>query len=175
MKRADIKKMPNFYDRYIMQVDDLHLDEALQQSLQVLEDLDMNLFRQIGDQVYEPGKWTTRDIFQHILDTERVMSYRAMRFARKDRTPLPSFEENMFAANALANRRPLVEIIEELKLVRLATQMLFRSFDDSVIHEAGQVMSNEISVLALGFIICGHQAHHLNVVRERYMHLAVQA
>lgn len=173
MKRGDIRQMPNYYDRYIMQVEDVHLDEALQQSLQALEDLDMDLFRRMGDQVYEPGKWTSRDIFQHMLDTERVMSYRAMRFARKDRTPLPSFDENMFAANAMATKRSLAEIIEELKLVRLATQMLFRSFDSSVMHESGQVMSNEISVLALGFIICGHQAHHLNVIRERYLHLAV--
>lgn len=173
MKRGDIKKIPNYYDRYIMLVEDVHLDEALQQSLKTLEDLDMDLFRQIGDQVYEPGKWTIRDIFQHILDTERVMSYRAMRFARKDRTSLPSFDENIYAANAMANKRPLAEIIEELKLVRLATQMLFRSFDASVIHESGTVMNNEISVLALGFVICGHQAHHLNIIKERYMHLAI--
>jgi hypothetical protein len=171
MKKSDIHPLPAFFDQYIHQVDDLELTDALAASAPE------NLFApdgpllELGDRVYAPGKWTVNDIVQHCLDTERIMAYRALRFARYDRTPLPGFEEDAFASHARASRRTLPDLLGEWTTLRQSTQLLFRSFDEEMLRQTGGTFKGEISVLALGFVICGHPMHHLQVIRERYFPL----
>ena len=168
MKKSDILEMPPFFDRYIHQVEDQDLFEAFQKSQQVLDTINIGNLQVMGHKVCAPGKWTVHDILQHIIDNERIQSYRALRFARKDSTELPGYEENDFAANAMASYRNIENILDELKTLRTSTIQLFRSFSPSAMQSAGICFNTKISVLALGFMIIGHQVHHLKVIREKY-------
>ena len=171
MKITDVPHTPCYFDTYINQVGDLHLSEAFRQSIAAIDSLDLEKLHAIGDQVYAPGKWTIRDIFQHITDCERVFAYRAMRFARNDKTALPGFDENLFADNSGANRRSLEEVLAELRCVRESTKMLFDSFDETALRRTGIMFKSELTVLAIGFTLVGHQNHHFRIMAERYFPL----
>jgi hypothetical protein len=171
MKKTDHHWNPCYFDTYINKVADIELAEALAQSLADLHQLDVNKLRSLGDRVYAPGKWTVRDIIQHITDGERVFSYRALRFARNDKTSLPGFDENIYALHTGANNRPLEQVLEELKLVRKSTIALFDTFDDDALRRTGVMAGSEMPVLAIGFTIVGHQQHHFGVLQERYFPL----
>ena len=168
MKKSDIKTQPKFFDRYISYVPDIDIMSALDlYGNQYLKD-EITNFEKLGDTVYAVDKWTIRDILQHIIDTERIFSYRALRIARADTTPLPGFDENLFAANAHSSDRKLNDLMDEFVCVRSATIHLFGSFRDEDMLRQLQVNSTDISVLALGFTISGHVMHHVNVIKERY-------
>jgi DinB superfamily len=174
MKKSDINPMPAYFDRYINLAADVDVNTALQQSLEAAENFPMDKWRALGDMVYAPGKWTVKDMIQHITDTERIFAYRALRFARKDSTKLPGFEENDFAAAAGANARGLEDLVEELKQVRRSTIALFASFTGEMLQTVGATFSASLTPLAIGFTIAGHQQHHLNVLEERYYPLLQQ-
>ena len=171
MKKSDVFRKPSYFDRYIDQTPDIDLSEAFQQSIDTIDALDLDLLRRLGDQVYAPGKWTVRDIFQHITDTERIFDYRALRFSRNDQTPLPGFEEDDYARYADANRRPLEDIIAEMRQVRIGSQMLFESMSEAALQRTGVMFNSEVPVLAVGFTLIGHQVHHFGVMKERYFSL----
>jgi hypothetical protein len=117
---------------------------------------------------YAPDKWSVKEVVNHVTDGERVFSYRALWFARADRTPLPGFEENEWAPVARSDRRPLPEIAEEFRVVRAASVALFRSLDGDAILRRGEANQCHISVRALAWIIAGHSRHHETILRERY-------
>jgi hypothetical protein len=124
-----------------------------------------------ADHRYAPGKWTIKQIFQHLLDTERVFCYRALRFARNDGTELPGFDENEFAENADTSHRELHQLLREHDLQRSSTIALFRSFTEEMLMRSGVANGNRISVRALGWTIAGHVHHHMKVIDERYLGL----
>jgi hypothetical protein len=121
------------------------------------------------DHAYAEGKWTIREMFQHIIDAERIFSYRALRFARKDPTPLTGFDENLFAVNAKADKRDWNDLLEEFKIVRKATEWLYSSFDEEQLDASGTSNGSSIYVLAFGYISVGHAIHHMNVIKQRYL------
>ena len=118
---------------------------------------------------YAPGKWSVKDVVGHIADAERVFVYRALRFARNDKTPLAGFDENVFAAAASFDARPLAGIIEELRLVRRATMSLYRSFTPEMIARRGVSNEKELTVRALIYITAGHERHHVKELKEKYL------
>jgi len=162
--------MPGYYDRYINLVPDVELSQGLDDSLQQLNGLDRTALGRIADKSYAPGKWTIKDIIQHLTDGERIMTYRALMFARRDPTA-PGFDQEAFADNANANRRTIDDLLDELISVRRATKAMYDSFDDDMLLARGKSWEHEVSVLDLGFIILGHQIHHMNVIAERYSSL----
>lgn len=168
MKKSDVPHNPTYFDTYINQVDDIDLSDALQLSLDAIDSLDLEKIQAIGDNVYAPGKWTLKDLLQHSIDTERIFAYRALRFARNDKTALPGFDENLFAGHAEAGRRTFEEIILEMRSVRVSTMHLFASFDEAALRRTGIMYKAEISVLAIGFTLVGHQNHHFRIMEERY-------
>src|ERR1700740_427663 len=99
MKKSDIRVMPEYFDRYIKQVDDIELDEAFQNNLNGLATLDIAALEALDNKVYAAAKWTIKDIFQHMIDTERVMTYRPLRFARRDGVIPQGYDQDLFAAN----------------------------------------------------------------------------
>lgn len=117
---------------------------------------------------YAEGKWTVREMIQHIIDAERIFSYRACRIARMDKTPLASFDENEFAKNSNGNARMIELLREEFSAVRKSTLLMFKSFTDEMLKQRSVVSGNEVTVHAIGFIIPGHAWHHLNILRTRY-------
>lgn len=168
MKRSEIANMPQYFDRYINLADDIQLGEALELYGGSYFEKEKEQLAALGDNVYAPGKWTVKDIIQHIIDTERVFAYRALRIGRGDKTPLPGFDENVYAEHTTAASRTLADLLEEYDLVRKTTILLFRSFTTGMLQEEGTCSGKTISVAALGFTIAGHTIHHVNVLRERY-------
>lgn len=162
--------MPKYFDRYIALVDDgVTVLAALLQSLEELKIVPLDTWRELGDRVYAEGKWTVRDILQHIVDCERVFLYRILSIARGDKQKMAPFDENDFALNANANHRSLEEIMDELMIVRQSSILLFQSFTDDMLLQNGSAYNGiQYSPLALGFVLFGHQRWHFKVLEERY-------
>ncbi|MEO8954377.1 MAG: DinB family protein [Ktedonobacteraceae bacterium] len=115
------------------------------------------------------GEWTIKEILVHILDTERIFAYRALRFARNDTTELPGFEQDAYVANSGANERSSEDILEEYTAVRMATIVLFKSFAEETCTRSGVVNGARTSVRAAAYIIAGHELHHLYSIRKNYL------
>ena len=171
MKRSDIKQMPEYFEKYIRQIEDIELDDAFQNNIDKLSALDLALLESLGSKAYAPGKWSVKDIFQHIIDTERVMTYRTLRYARRDGVVPQGYDENLFTVNANAQQRQLKDLIEETKQLHQASRLMFRSFDDETLQATGINWNKEMSVLAMGFLITGHLVHHLAAIGEKYLPL----
>ena len=159
-----------YQESYISLVDDdwslvEELEVSVHAFIRFVQDIPMDKY----DYRYAEGKWTIKDIIQHLIDTERIFAYRALRFARNDRTALPGFEENDYAAVAGGNERKLQEMLTELALVRQGTIMLFKSFREADMLKTGVASGYTLSVRAVGFIIIGHQNHHMKIFKERYL------
>jgi uncharacterized damage-inducible protein DinB len=125
-----------------------------------------NLADEFCEQPYGPGKWSIKDTVQHLSDDERIYVYRALRFARGDRTELPGFDQDLFAGHAKANERSMEELLAEFRGVRRSTISFFESLDEASTLRRGRADGHEFSVRALGFHIAGHEAHHLEILRQ---------
>ncbi len=173
MKKNDINLMPPYFDRYINLVDtDVELTQAFIQSERQLDSLDKKLLTNLNGIKYEEDKWTVKQIFQHLIDWERILSYRALLFARGESSSSPNLDENLLAENMNAARRSIDELIEELRIVRASTAAMFQSFDENALRRTGINWKYEMSVLAMGFTIVGHQLHHFKIIDEKYLPLA---
>ncbi|MEO0733324.1 MAG: DinB family protein [Bacteroidota bacterium] len=157
-----------YYANYIRQVPDLTLPSALDESLAELLAYLTQVPAEREDYAYAPGKWTIKQTLQHIIDTERVFAYRALRFARADATPLPGFDQDQFAVTAQVAHRAFADMIEELRLLRAANLQLFVGFTETDLLRTGTMSGGTASVRALGFILCGHVYHHARLYRENY-------
>lgn len=169
MTRPDLSTVPDFYKRYVQHVKDFDLLEALKISSKETVDLIRSLPEEKGEHRYAPGKWSIKELLCHTMDTERIMSYRALRFARNDKTPLHGFEENDYAPEANASSRTLDRIADEMVKLRVSTVDLFASFTPEMLTRKGLANNVEFSVLNLGYIISGHESHHRSVLKERYL------
>src|ERR1700756_2838860 len=118
MKKSEIIKMPNYFDRYINLVENIDVIAALEKYGPASLEKEKAIFEKLGDKVYAPGKWTIKDILQHIIDAEKVFTYRALRFARNDKTELPGFNEDDYAAIANTKNRTIADLLEEFNLLR---------------------------------------------------------
>lgn len=163
--------MPPFFDRYINIIEDIDIFDAFEKYNPEKIYSEMDEITALGDKIYAPGKWTTKDIFQHVIDNERIMAYRALRFSRNDKTPLPGYDEEPFAANTNAVNRTLPELMQEFVEVRTSTIALYKGMTGEMMLRTGTANQTEISPLALGFVILGHPVHHMNIIRERYFPL----
>jgi hypothetical protein len=160
---------PPFYETYIKLVSDIPIKIVFAQSF---ED-----FKKFVDEIpetkenfkYELNKWTTKQVLQHIIDTERIFNFRALCFARGENQSIPGFDENEYAFFADVDNRNLNELKEELILVRNSTILLFESFNITMLQRKGIANNAEISVNALGYCIIGHSLHHFNILKERYL------
>jgi len=143
--------------------------QHLQDNLQATKNLILALPAEKLAYRYAEGKWTIKEILVHISDDERIYAYRALRFARNDKTELPGFEQDDYARYSRANERDLDDILEELTTVRNATLSLFNSFDDEALTRAGVANGNIMSVRAAAYHLAGHELHHINLIIERYL------
>ncbi len=165
----DLSRVGTFYHNYINLVTEDELPDAFDTQsasfIRFLETIPPDKY----DYRYAEDKWTIKEVLQHIIDAERIFSYRALRFARKDSTPLPGFDENLFAANSKADTRSWDKLTEEFKVVRRSSQLLFNSFDEEQLQSDGISSGSPNYVLAIGFIIIGHAMHHKKIIKERYL------
>jgi hypothetical protein len=121
-----------------------------------------------GEHRYAEGKWSVKEVIGHMTDTERILAYRLLRIARGDRTPLPSFDENEYAKTSNADRRNMADLAREVASVREASLALVRSLEEAMLDNRGVVKAGEVPCRAQVFILAGHFAHHLNILRDRY-------
>ena len=162
--RPDADEFADFYGRYIALVPDGDIVSRLETGFTALNALTPE---QAGAR-YAPGKWSVLEVFGHLSDAERVFSYRALRFARGDPTPLPGFDENAWVPNADFGARDLRGVLNEWRSVRGATVTLFSSLSAEAWSRRGVASGNVVSVRALAYTIAGHELHHLKVLEERY-------
>ena len=168
MSKPPITEVPHFFQGYFHAVTEENITDALQQAHAALRDYLTALPAEKWDYAYVPGKWTIKQMIQHVLDTERIFAYRALCTARGEAQTLPSFDENKYAATAPATHRSAKDLLLELETVRQSSLQLFDSFTPDADTRKGKAGSNEFTVRAMGFIMAGHVRHHLRVLQERY-------
>lgn len=159
----------SYYGNYISKVQSDNLLEALHLNTGDFTEFICNIPTTKGDYAYAPGKWTVKEVLLHIIDAERIFAYRALRFARNDKTELPGFDEDDYVPYSNASTRSLLSLQEEFSAVRQASLTLFRSFDEAAFMRSGIASKNTMSVRALGFVIIGHAEHHRLVMMEKYI------
>lgn len=164
-----VNEYADFYKSYIQVLEDVELIEELEICLHEFIKFVQNIPMDKFDYQYAEGKWTIKEIIQHLIDSERVFSYRALRISRNDKTPLPGFDENDYVTNSNGKERSLQSLLTEMAVVRQATLSLFNSFSQEQLNKIGIASNKEVSVRAIGFIIIGHQKHHQKVFSERYL------
>lgn len=169
VKDLNKNEYSSFYQTYIDECGDNRLIEGLELNL----DETLQFYKSIPidkhEYRYDKGKWTIKELLQHIIDSERVFCYRALRFSRQDKTDLPGFEQDDYVAVSMANKRSLSDMLEEFKILRKSSICLFESFDKNMLRSKGFANDNEMSVRAVGFIIVGHVNHHTKIIKERYL------
>lgn len=158
-----------YYGRYIALIPDGPIVETLRSQIAETTAVLGALPEAKGEHRYEPGKWSVKEVLGHVIDGERVFSYRALRFARRDETPLPGFDENLYVPAAGFSRRTIRSLLDEFRAVREATVHLYQNLDDEALSRSGIASENRMSVRALAWTIAGHERHHLGVLRERYL------
>ncbi|TVZ51577.1 DinB family protein [Dokdonia sp. Hel_I_53] len=159
-----------YYKNYIEQVPEeseliTSLDEGMKATVSFLE----NLPEDTLNYRYAQGKWTPKEVILHLIDTERVFAYRAMRFSRKDGTSLPGFEQDDYVLHSNASERSLISLIDEYKATRNGTITLFKNLKTDMLTYTGTASGSAMSTRAAGFIICGHERHHCTIIDERYI------
>ena len=115
------------------------------------------------------GKWTIKEVLSHVIDTERIFTYRALTIARNDNTPLPGFDENAYIPFSNASGRSLMQLIHEYELVRRSSMALFESFTEEMLDRQGTANNMRLTPRILGWMLAGHDAHHADIVRNRYL------
>ena len=169
MARPDLSKVASFYHNYINLVTHDDIVTAFKTETPKLIKFIDGISASKQDYRYADGKWSIKELLQHMIDAERIFCSRALRFARKDTTPLSGFDENNYAANAKTENRKWDELVDEFKTVRKASEYMFCSFDEEQLNSTGISSNNSISVLAIGYIVVGHALHHTNILKERYL------
>lgn len=169
MPLPDLSRVPSYFHRYINEVTDNELSTALHRQEQSFIKFLDTIPENKRDYRYAEGKWSIKEVLQHIIDTERIFAYRALCIARKEPASLPGFDENNYADNSKASQRNWNNLIEEFALVRRSTEMLFNSFDEEQMEQSGTASGKSIYVAGIGFVIAGHVAHHQKIVEERYL------
>jgi hypothetical protein len=158
----------NFFERYTSLVKEENINEAFQHQSQILEDFYNKISEEKSMYAYAEGKWTLKEMLQHMIDTERIFSYRALAIARKEMATLPGYDEDVYANNSDANRRTWASLVEEMNAVRKATILMFASFTETMLNNNGKFSSAEGTPNMLGFICVGHVYHHIKIAEERY-------
>src|SRR4051812_6710379 len=158
-----------YYSKYVDRVPDGDLISILREQLMDTVALLRGVSAEKADFAYAPGKWTIKEVVGHMMDTERVMAYRALRFARNDKTDLPGFDENTWVPNANFGARTLGDLLEEFQVVRASTIHLAKHLDDETLKRRGSANGAEVTVRALFYIIAGHERHHVALLKERYL------
>jgi uncharacterized damage-inducible protein DinB len=169
MSYIDLSRVPEYYHKYINLVINDDLKSALERHQTELLSFLKDIPKKKWNYRYAEGKWTIKEVVQHIIDAERVFVYRALCFARKDQTPLPGFDENVFAVNSNAGDRTKKDLLKELKTVQASSVQMFNSFNEEQLSQPGVASEKPTYVKGLAYIVVGHALHHKNILEERYL------
>lgn len=160
---------PAYFDNYIKLVDAASPEEAIEKYGDTLVKFFKKLSEEDAGYRYAPGKWSIRELLQHVIDTERIFAYRILCIARGEQQPLPGFDENAYAQNSNADQRSWKSLLKEWKSVRKSTDLLIRSLHNDQLQSAGTTNGQPNTVVAICFTVIGHALHHIQVIKERYL------
>lgn len=169
LKPINDNEFHQYYKSYIDLAPSIDILQSLEDSSNTVQSILKEITEEKWNFKYAPDKWTIKELFLHIIDTERVMAYRALRIARKDMTDLMGFDHDSYVPVSNANQRSPESLITEYKAVRASSISLFASFDKETLQTIGNASDRKFSVRSLGYIISGHETHHFNIVNERYL------
>ncbi len=158
-----------YYERYISLLPDDDIISILEVQKKTSEEFLKTLSEEQGNISYAEGKWTIKEVIGHIIDVERVMAYRALSFSRNEEQSLPGFEQDDYITNSNYSQRSVEDLINEFKAVRNANLIMFKSFSDEMLKRGGIASDNKVTVLALIYIIAGHEKHHIKILKEKYL------
>ena len=168
MKRPDTTEYAPYYERYVSLVTGDVANVLVSQTTR-LQDMITAMPEEKGEFRYAEGKWSIKELLGHLIDGERMFSYRVLRISRGDETPIEGFEQDGYIENAHSNQRSFAEILEEFSLLRRANMILFKNLTDEDWSRLGTASGATVSVRALAFIMAGHIEHHLGILKERYL------
>ena len=158
-----------YYDTYIRPVPDGDIIDILKEQLASSGACFQAIPEEKTNFRYAPGKWSTKEVIGHLIDAEWIFTSRALWFARGDRQPLPGMDQNDFMAGANFGERELSSLIEEYRHLRMAGVTLFDSFSEEILDRRGTASGYDFTVRSFAYIIAGHERHHLQVLKERYL------
>ena len=167
--KPDKSEYASYFGRYVSLVSDPDIVTALQNQLKSTRALLDTISEEKANYRYEPGKWSIKELVGHVADAERIFTYRALRFARNDKTELHTFDENAFAANANFANLPLSSIVDEYAAVRQASILLYKHLDKDAWNRRGIANKSDVTVRAIAFLTAGHELHHVSILKTRYM------
>ena len=169
MRKPELNEHPPYYTYYINLV-------KIEQGVKALENQIIEMQQFIGsvpveleECKYAEGKWTIKEVLGHICDVERILGYRALCIARGEQIELPGFDEDRYVETGLFNKRSLYDLAHEFSIVRESNIAMFKSFDETALNRSGTANKNKMTVRAILFMIAGHEKHHINVIKERYL------
>ena len=166
--RPEPDEMPSHFVGYIKRVPELDPVTACAAQIEDTATLLRGVAEVDAMHRYAPDKWSIKEVVGHLADVERIMAYRALRIARGDTTPLPGFDENAYVPVARFDTRSLADLVAELRTARAGTLALLRTFDTEAWRRRGTASGKPVSVRAIGFMIPGHERHHVEILRTRY-------
>lgn len=171
MKKQEVKKNPEFL-AYVLKLNgDIALNEALQISLNQIDNLDLAQLERIGLRTYEKDKWTIHKILQHLIDWERIWCFRAIIFARGEGTIPVAHDQEIMGKHSNADEISIEQLVNELRIVRQSTIMMFESFNKNILDTSCKFFEYEMPLFTIGLTITAHQIHHFNIIKERYIPL----
>ena len=165
----DRSEYSDFYAGYVGRVAGADVLSVLEDQIAETAELLGGLDEEAAGHRYAPAKWSVREVVGHMIDAERVFVYRATAFARADSAPLPGFDENSWVEGADFDNRTLQSLLDELGHLRRSTLAFFAGLEEAAWARRGTANGVELTVRAIAFIVAGHHAHHLSVLRERYL------
>ncbi len=168
-KRPEASEYPAYYQSYLDLVRGNDVLKALKDQVIDIQAVISEIPEDKENFAYAESKWTIKQVLGHVVDTERIMAYRALCIARKDKTKLPGFDEKLFVANADFETRTLYTLAHEFAIVRESNISLFKTFKDENLDEMGNANGKDVSLRAVLYMIAGHATHHLNVIKTRYL------
>lgn len=158
-----------YFENYINLISENDVITALKTNHQSVLDFIESIPRQKLNYFYDENKWTVKQVINHIIDSDRILGYRALRFARGDNQMNLSFDENLYAANANLTNTNIQLLTDEFDSVRLSNILLFKQLSEKELLLKGKMSTGEVNVLSVGYFICGHAQHHINTIKERYL------
>lgn len=167
--RPSLGDYSSYYENYLKLIKGDDILRILNEQNKSTQDILNSFSEHRGNYRYADGKWTVKEVVGHLLDTERIFAYRALCIARGEKKSLPGFNQDDYVSEGNFNRRELFEITYEYRLLRESNLLLFRSFTPEMLKLKGFANESSVSVLAILFIIAGHEKHHMNVLKEKYM------
>ncbi len=168
MKKSETKKKPEFLEYVYKLNEGVELREALKLSLKKIDAIDVVQFNRIGLKTYDKDKWTIHKILQHLIDWERIWCFRAIIFARGEGTVPDAHDQEIMGKNSNADELSIEQLVNELRIVRQSTIMMFESFNKKILKTNCKFFEYEMPLFAIGLTIAAHQIHHFNIIKERY-------